>query len=275
MTVTSKSNVLEIGSMPVIIGERINPTGKKALAEAYRTGNFDYIKNEAIAQQNAGAHLLDVNAGVAGLDEADLLAKAVKAVQEVCDLPLVIDSSNVDAIKAAIAVYDGKPIINSVNASESSLGTVLDVAADAGASLICLAMDESGIPATADGRYALASKIADRAAQKGISTDRLLFDALTTAACMGDGGPQITLDTIKKIKSELGAKTVLGVSNISFGLPCRDEMNSAFLAMALYAGLDAAIINPLSDKMMSSYASYLALSGLDEFCLGYVERYNK
>lgn len=258
---------------PIIIGERINPTGKKKLAEAYSSGDMELIMHEALQQANAGADMLDVNAGVAGLDEPKLLCDAINAIQSVCDLPLVIDSSDINALKQAAKLCKKPPIINSVNASDESLGTVLDIAADSDAMLICLAMDENGIPTTADERVAMAVKIAERANAKGIDTDRLLFDALTTAACMGDGGPEVTLQTLSEIKKTLGAKTVLGVSNISFGLPCREELGSAFLTAALYAGLDAAIINPLSERMMSAYRSYLALKGIDEFCLGYIEHF--
>lgn len=258
---------------PIIIGERINPTGKAKLADAYRAGDMHIIKQEAILQAEAGADMLDINAGVAGLDEPKLLCDAVNAVQEVCDLPLVIDSSNVLALKAAVKLCKKTPIINSVNACEESLGTVLDIAADSGAMLICLAMDENGIPMTVEERVTLAQKIAGRASSKGVGTERLFFDALTTAACMGDGGPEITLKALTEIKIKTGAKTVLGVSNISFGLPCREELGSAFFTAALYAGLDAAIINPLSKRMMSAYRSYLALTGKDEFCLGYIEHF--
>ncbi len=256
---------------PIIIGERINPTGKAKLADAYRTGDMRLIKQEAILQAEAGADMLDVNAGVAGLDEPLLLCNAVNAVQEVCDLPIVIDSSDVSALKAAVKLCKKTPIINSVNASEESLSKVLDIAADSGAMLICLVMDENGIPMTVGERVSFAHKIAERASSKGIAADRLLFDALTTAACMGDGGPDITLKALAEIKNNIGAKTVLGVSNISFGLPCREELGSAFLTAALCAGLDAAIINPLSKRMMSAYRSYLALTGKDEFCLEYIE----
>lgn len=260
---------------PIIIGERINPTGKPRLAEAYRAGDMSPIREEALSQVNAGADMLDINAGVAGLDEPKLLCDAVNAVQSVCDIPLVIDSSDPTALSKAAAVCHRPPVINSVNASEESLSSVLDIAAASDAMLICLAMDENGIPQTFEQRVMLAQKIADRADAKGISTDRLLFDALTTAACMGDGGPETTLATLKEIKKTIGAKTVLGVSNISFGLPCREELGSAFLTAALYAGLDAAIINPLSKRMMSAYRSYLALKGTDEFCLGYIDFFTK
>ena len=252
------------GKDPVIIGERINPTGKKKLQAALREGDTGYVLNEAFKQEEAGAHILDVNVGLPGLDEPAVLTKMVEAIQEVTGLPLQLDTSNPEAMERALRRYNGKPLINSVNGKEESLNAILPLVKKYGGGLVCLALDDNGIPATAEGRVAIAEKIIARAEALGIPRRELLVDGLTMPVSAGGDNAKVTLATLAGAK-KLGVKTALGVSNVSFGLPKRDHLNQAFFTMALYQGLDGAIINPMSAAMMGAFKSYRALLGLDEF----------
>lgn len=261
------------GTDPVIIGERINPTGKKKLQAALREGDTGYVLNEALKQEEAGAHILDVNVGLPGLDEPAVLTQTVEAIQEVTGLPLQLDTSNPAAMEAALRRYNGKPLINSVNGKEESLAAILPLVKKYGGGLVCLSLDDEGIPADAEGRLAIAETIVRRAEEAGIPRRELLVDGLTMPVSAGGENANVTLETIRRAKRELGVKTALGVSNVSFGLPKRDQLNGSFFTMALQSGLDGSIINPMSAPMMGAYRAYRALRGLDSQCQEYMEAF--
>ena len=263
------------GHDPVIIGERINPTGKKKLQAALRAGDMDYVLNEAFQQEEAGAHILDVNVGLPGLDEPAVLTQTVEAIQAVTGLPLQLDTSNPEAMEAALRRYNGKPLINSVNGKEESLAAILPLVKKYGGGLVCLTLDDDGIPADAEGRLAIAEKIVRRAEAMGIPRRELLIDGLTMPVSAGGENAKVTLETLRRAKAELGVKTALGVSNVSFGLPKREVLNQNFFTMALQAGLDGAIINPKSGAMLGAYHAYRALMGLDEQCGAYMAAFQE
>ncbi len=269
--ISSYTHAVEIGNEPVLIGERINPTGKPKFKQALRENNIDYIINEGIAQQEKGVQVLDVNVGLPEIDECKMMETAVTELQAVLDLPLQIDTVKADAMETALRIYNGKPLINSVNAKQESMNTVLPLAKKYGGVLIALTIDESGIPDTAEGRYLLAKRIVDRAAEYGIDRKDIVVDPLAMTISSDDNSARITLDSIKLIKEKLGVKTSLGVSNISFGLPNRNDVNSVFLSMAFESGLDCAIMNPYSVGMMKSYYCFLALNGMDKGCAKYID----
>ena len=264
---------LEMGQVGVI-GERINPTGKKRMKEALRSGDLDYIMSEAIAQEQAGAQILDVNAGLPEIDERATMARIVADLQGVTTLPLQIDSSEPDVIEAAVRSYPGKALINSTNGKREVLDAVLPIAAHYGCAIVGLTLDEEGIPKTAEGRLAIARKIVDAAEALGIPREDIAIDCLTMACSTDQTAPRAILDGIRLVKRELpGVRTVLGVSNISFGLPFRPLVNATFLAAALDAGLDLAIINPMVQRMMDVVNSWRVLSGEDVSANYYVEHY--
>ncbi len=271
--VSSFSQVVQIGPRPVIVGERINPTGKKMLQQALRENDLDAVVALGLSQEEAGAHVLDVNCGLPGIDEAATMAALVPKLQGVLALPLQIDSSNPRALEAGLRLYNGKPLINSVNGKRESLDAVLPLAAKYGGVLIALPLDEAGIPADAEGRVAIARRIVDEAAKHGIAREDIMVDGLAMTISADSGSARVTLETLRRMRDELGVNTVLGVSNISFGLPQREAVNAFFLAMSLESGLGLAIINPSSAAMMAAYRSWLALSGLDENCAGFIESY--
>ncbi len=268
--VTSYSRSVSVGGSPVLVGERINPTGKARLKEAIRSGDMSYIYSEAIDQEERGVHILDVNVGVPGTCERENLLSAVKGIQSVTTLPLQIDTSDIDALSAAMREYNGKPLVNSVNGKEESLMAVLPLVKKYGGVVIALTLDENGIPDTAEGRLRIAEKIVMRAEKLGIDRKDIIADPLAMAVSADRNGALTTLRAISLIKEKLGIKVSLGVSNISFGLPLRDAVNSAFFASALYAGLDMAIMNPRSDAMMRVYYSSRALLGKDENFQDYI-----
>lgn len=270
--VTSWSHSTEIGKDPVIIGERINPTGKSKLKQALREKNLDYLIQEGVVQQDNGAHVLDVNVGLPEIDEPEMMEKVVKELQSVLDLPLQIDTSDVQAMERAMRVYNGKPLVNSVNGKEEVMEAVFPLVKKYGGVVVALTLDENGIPDTAKGRLEIAEKIYRKAKEYGIRKKDILIDALCLTISSDSRGALTTLETVRKI-AENGGKTVLGVSNISFGLPHREIINGAFFTMALESGLSAAIINPNSETMMRSYYSFRALAGLDPQCGGFIERY--
>ena len=241
---------------PVLIGERINPTGKKLLKQALREKDYDYILREGIAQQDCGVGALDVNVGMPEIDEAGILPEIVQQLQAVIDLPLQIDTADTGAMARAMRIYNGKPIVNSVNGKESSMESVFPLAAKYGGVVVALTLDENGIPDTAAERVAIAKKILRRAEEYGIAREDIVFDALTMAVSAGADNAAVTLETLRGIKKELGAGTVLGVSNVSFGLPNRELLNAAFFSLALEAGLDAAIINPHKQEMLDAAALF-------------------
>ncbi len=269
--VSSYTHAVEIGKRPVLIGERINPTGKSKFKAALRENNIGYILSEGIAQQEKGVQILDVNVGLPEIDEEKMMVAAVSELQAVLDLPLQIDTVKPGAMEKALRIYNGKPLINSVNAKEESLRTVLPLAKKYGGVLIGLTIDESGIPETAEGRLAFAEKIVQRASEYGIKKKDIIIDTLAMTVSSDDNSAKVTLEAIALIKKKLGVKCCLGVSNISFGLPNRDDVNSFFLTMAFTKGLDVAIMNPYSVKMMKSYHCFLALNGMDKGCGEYID----
>ena len=272
--VSSYANAVEIGPKPVIIGERINPTGKSRFKQALRDHDIDYILQEAVTQQDAGAHILDVNVGLPEIDEPSMMEEVVRELQTVTDLPLQIDTSNPEAMERAMRIYNGKPLVNSVNGKEEIMEAVFPLVKKYGGTVVALALDEHGIPDTAEGRIAIARRIYARAAEYGIDRKDILIDGLAMTISADNGSALVTLETLRRIRDEFGGHTILGVSNISFGLPMRPNINAAFYTMAMQNGLSAAIINPNSEDMMRAYYSYCALAGLDENCQAYIERYS-
>lgn len=269
--VTSYSTAVTIGKKPVVIGERINPTGKKLFKEALRNNDIDYIVKEGLSQQEKGAHILDVNVGLPEIDEVKMLTDAVFSLQSVLPLPLQLDSSDPKALESALRIYNGKAMINSVNGKKSSMEEIFPLVKKYGGVVVCLCLDESGIPETAQGRIDIAKKIISTAEEYGIDKKDLVVDALTMTISTNKDNAVETLKAVKYIRDELGVGTVLGVSNISFGLPKRDAINTAFYTLALENGLSAGIINPLSEGMMNAYYSYNALMGYDDNCQEYIE----
>lgn len=270
--VSSFAIAREINDTHLIIGERINPTGKKLLKQALKDKNLDYIVSEGITQKENGAHILDVNVGMPGIDEEEMMLLAIKALQASNPLPLQIDTSNPSVMEKAMRYYNGKPLVNSVNGSEESMHGIFPLVSKYGGVVIALTLDDNGIPETAEGRLEIAKRIAKCAESYGIPLSDIIFDPLAMAVSSDSNAAITTLQAIKLIKKELNAKVSLGVSNISFGLPNREVITSTFFASALSAGLDLAIVNPSSTIMMDTYYSYLALAGLDEHCEGYIER---
>lgn len=269
--VTSYSTAVTIDKKPVVIGERINPTGKKLFKEALRNNDIDYIVKEGLSQQEKGAHILDVNVGLPEIDEVKMLTDAVFSLQSVLPLPLQLDSSDPKALESALRIYNGKAMINSVNGKKSSMEEIFPLVKKYGGVVVCLCLDESGIPETAQGRIDIAKKIISTAEEYGIDKKDLVVDALTMTISTNKDNAVETLKAVKYIRNELGVGTVLGVSNISFGLPKRDAINTAFYTLALENGLSAGIINPLSEGMMNAYYSYNALMGYDDNCQEYIE----
>ncbi len=268
--VSSYTHAVTFGDSPVLIGERINPTGKKRFKEALIAGDIDYILREGIAQQEKGVHILDVNVGLPDIDEVNMLRRAVCELQAVTDLPLQIDTSHKDAMEIALRRYNGKPMINSVNGKKESMDAVFPLAKKYGGVVVALTLDEEGIPERAEGRLAIARRILDEAAKYGIDKKDIIFDPLALTVSADKNAANETIRAIGMIKRELGCHTSLGVSNVSFGLPARDVINGTFFALTLGMGLSAAIMNPYSEEMMKVYHAYRALSGMDDNCLEYI-----
>ncbi|MCQ2424319.1 MAG: homocysteine S-methyltransferase family protein [Clostridia bacterium] len=268
--VSSYTHAVSFDGAPVLIGERINPTGKKKIKEALLAGNDDALLAEGIRQVECGATVLDVNAGLPGINEKETLRRLVPKLQSVTDVPLQIDTVDPAALEAALRVYAGKPLINSVSGREDSMRAVLPLVKHYGGAVIALTMDESGIPASAEGRLAVARRIVERAEQYGIDRKDIIVDPLTLTVSAEPEAARVTLEAIRLCREELGVKTSLGVSNISFGLPARDKLNASFFTPARGAGLSAAIMNPFSAAMNDAYRASLVLLGLDEGCRGYV-----
>ncbi len=267
--ISSYTHTVEFGDKPVLIGERINPTGKPKLKAALREDNMDYILGEGFSQRDRGAKVLDVNVGLPEIDEPKLLCEAVRKLQSVIDLPLQLDTSDIAAMESALRIYNGKPLVNSVNGKKESMEAVFPLVKKYGGAVIALTLDESGIPDSARGRAAIAKKIISTAAKYGISNKDIIVDPLALAISSDTSAATVTLEAIKLIKG-LGVCTSLGVSNVSFGLPDREAINSAFFAMALLSGLDAAIMNPYSRDMLKTYHSFCALSNKDESCREFI-----
>jgi len=254
----------------LVIGERINPTGKKKLKEAYRTGDTAYVLREAVAQVEAGAHILDVNAGVPGLDEPTVLRETVEAIQGVTDVPLQVDTADPAALEGALRHYNGKAMVNSVNGKGEVMDAVFPLVAKYGGVLVALTLDENGIPPTAEGRVAIAKRILERGKAYGLTADDFVIDVLCLAVSADANSVNVILESLRRIRA-MGLRTVLGVSNVSFGLPARPLLNGTFYALALEAGLTSAIVNPLSPEMMTAYRSWRALTGRDTSCRDWIE----
>ncbi len=268
--ISSYSRALLFGEEPVLIGERINPTGKKRLKQAILDEDLSYLLSEAAGQEEKGVHAIDVNVGVPGIDEPAVLKCAVGEIQAVTNLPLQLDSSDPAALEAAMRIYNGKPLVNSVNGKQSSMDAVFPLLRKYGGVCVALTLDDSGIPMDARARADIAAKIVREAEKYGIAKEDLIFDTLAMPVSASAQAANIALDAISLIRNELGCRTSLGVSNISFGLPSRGDINSAFFLRALDRGLSAAIINPYAEDMMRAYYAYRALAGLDESCGDYI-----
>ena len=256
-----------------VVGERINPTGKKRFQQALREGDMNYVLEQAVSQAEAGAQILDVNVGAPGVDEPVLMEQVVKALQSVTSLPLQLDSSNVEALARGLRVYNGKPIVNSTNGEPEKLSAILPLCKKYGAAIVGLAIDEKGIQPKAADRVAIARRITEAALAAGIPREDIYIDCLTLTASAQQEDVLATVQALEACKKELGVRTVLGVSNISFGLPCRTYLNTTFLTMAMYAGLDLAIMNPSSEEMMAAVYAYNVLTNRDKQSTKYIERF--
>ncbi|MBQ3228981.1 MAG: homocysteine S-methyltransferase family protein [Clostridia bacterium] len=268
--VSSYTHAVIFDKEPILIGERINPTGKKRFKEALKAHDIDYILKEGIAEQEKGVHILDVNVGLPDIDEISMLTEAVRELQAIIDLPLQIDTSNPAAMESALRRYNGKAMINSVSGKQESMDSVFPLAKKYGGLIVALTLDDSGIPATAEERFEIAKRILAEAEKYGIEKKDIIFDPLAMTISADNNAARETLRAVGMIKNELGCHTSLGVSNVSFGLPNRDLINSNFFALALGRGLSAAIMNPYSAEMMNTYYAYRALAGLDENCSDFI-----
>ena len=271
--VSSYGKAAFLGEKPLIIGERINPTGKKKFKQALKDHDMDYILREAISQQDHGAHILDVNVGLPDIDEVEMMCEVVMNLQSITSLPLQIDTVDQQAMEAAMRIYNGKPMVNSVNGKQESMDQVFPLIKKYGGAVVALTIDEDGIPQTVEKRVEIAGKIITEAAKYGIPKKDIVIDVLTMTISSEPEGARITLESLRKVREIYGVCTVLGVSNISFGLPYRPAVNSNFYTMAMQNGLSAGIINPLSEDMMRSYYSYCALMNYDENCEEYIRQY--
>ncbi|MGN1081131.1 MAG: homocysteine S-methyltransferase family protein [Acutalibacteraceae bacterium] len=268
--VSSYTHAVEFGDEPVLIGERINPTGKKRFRQALLENDVNYILSEGVKQQEKGIHILDVNVGLPEIDEVRMLKNVVCEMQAIIDLPLQIDTSNISAMETALRYYNGKAMVNSVNGKKESMEAIFPLVKKYGGLVVALTLDENGIPDTADGRVKIAEKILKTAAEYGIAGKDIIFDPLALTVSADHKAAIETLTALRSIRDAFGCHTSLGVSNVSFGLPCRDAVNSTFFALALENGLSAAIMNPHSADMMKTYYTYRALKGMDENCNDYI-----
>jgi len=259
----------------VIIGERINPTGRKKVLAALEAGDFDIVRSDAISQVQAGARVLDVNAGVPGADEPVLLQQVMRAVMEVTDIPLCIDTANPSALEAALSIYQGKALVNSVNGEEKSLKAVLPLVKEYGAAVIGLCMDDDGIPTTPQARLQAAAKIIERTAKLGISSEDVIIDPLAMTMAVDPAAGQTTLKTIELVVKEFGVNITLGASNVSFGLPDRKFVNAAFMAMAIHAGLTCPITNPLVPEVAIAVLGADLSMGRDEYGMNWIKAFRQ
>lgn len=272
--VSSYGQSVFLGKGSKIIGERINPTGKKKFKQALKDHDLEYILREGIAQQDNGAHILDVNVGLPDIDEISMMKETVQALQSVVNLPLQIDTVDGDAMEAALRIYNGKAMVNSVSGKQESMDKVFPLIRKYGGVVIGLTLDETGIPGDAEGRVRIAERIISEAAKYGIKKKDIVIDALAMTISSEPDGAKVTLETLRRLRDELDVNTVLGVSNISFGLPARPVVNAAFYTMAMMNGLSAGIINPSSEDMMKAWYAYHALMGLDANCESYIDHYS-
>lgn len=275
--VSSKTKKVEINraNPTVIIGERINPTGRKSMLKALQEGNFDVVRSDAKKQVEAGAKILDVNAGVPGADEPALLKQVMTTVMEITDIPLCIDTADPEALEAALKAYDGKALVNSANGEERSMGTVLPLVKEYGAAVIGLCMDDDGIPTTADARLKVASKIIERAGQLGIPTEDIVIDPLALTMGSDHTAGLVALQTIEKVIAEFGVNITMGASNISFGLPDRRYINATFIAMAIHAGLTCPITNPLEPEVSIAIKAADLAMGRDEYGMAWIKAFRE
>ena len=273
----SKTKTIKINrDLPTaIIGERINPTGRKAVLEALQAGNFDIVRKDALDQVAAGAAALDINAGVPGANESALIQQIIRNVTEVVDVPLCIDTADPLALAAALSIYEGKALINSVNGEEHSLARVLPLAKEHGAAVIGLCMDDNGIPATAEQRFAVAVRIIERAAKLGIALEDVVIDPLAMTMSADSKAGRVALDTIEMVVKEFGVNISMGASNISFGMPDRKLINATYIAMAIHAGLTCPITNPLQVEVRTAVLAADLSMGRDEYGLGWIKAYRK
>jgi len=273
----SKTKCIQISrDVPTtIIGERINPTGRKAVLEALQAGDFDLVRKDAIDQVAAGAAVLDINAGVPGADEPDLIQQIIRNVIGVVDIPLCIDTANPKALAAALSLYEGKALINSVSGEEISLNSVLPLAKEYGAAVIGLCLDGSGIPPTAEARFAVATRIIERATKAGIALEDVIIDPLAMAMSADSNAGRIALDTIKLVVKEFGVNISMGASNISFGMPDRKYINATYIAMAIHAGLTCPITNPLQVEVKTAILAADLSLGRDEYGMTWIKAYRR
>ena len=273
--VSSETNTVEIhhSNPTVIIGERINPTGRKALLAELKEGKFDIVKRDAVAQIEAGASIIDVNAGVPGADEEPILRDMMHAIMEVTDAPLCIDTADTIALETALSIYKGKALINSVNGEEERLESLLPLVKEYDATVIALCMDDDGIPATAEDRFKVAAKMIERAGKLGISADRLLIDPLALTMGSDHKAGKIAIDTIRLVVKEFGVNITMGASNISFGLPDRASINATFIAMSILAGLTCPITNPLETEVNLAIQAADLVMGRDDFGMNWIKSY--
>lgn len=272
--ISSYTHAVEFGDKPLIIGERINPTGKKRFQQALRENDIEYILKEGLAQEEKGADILDVNVGLPEIDEVKLMEETVTSLQGIINLPLQLDTTNIEAMERALRVYNGKAMINSVNGKQEIMEAVFPLVKKYGGVVVCLTLDEDGIPETADGRVEIAKKIISTAEKYGIEKRDLVVDTLAMTISTGSQNANITLDALRRVRYELGVHTVLGVSNISFGLPQRVNITTNFFTLAMENGLSSGIVNPLSSELMTAYYSFCALKGYDDQCLTYIEKFS-
>ena len=274
---SNKNNTVVINreKPTIMIGERINPTGRKVVLKALEEGNFEMVRKDAIAQVEAGAAVLDVNAGVPGVDEVALLPQVMREVMSAVDVPLCLDTANPQALEAGLKLYDGKALINSVNGEEASLEAVLPLAKEFGAAVIGLCMDDDGIPATPEERVAIAAKIIERAGKQGIPVEDVIIDPLAMTMGADHKAGWVTLETIKLVNREFGINITMGASNISFGLPDRKFINATFIAMAIQAGLTCPITNPLVAEISAAVLAADLSLGKDEFGMNWIKAYRK
>ena len=277
--ISSKTQIVEInrGKPTVIIGERINPTGRKLVLKALQEGNFDIVRQDAISQVAAGAVILDVNAGVPGADEPALLQQVMRTVLEVTDVPLCIDTADPEALEAALSLYEyeGKALVNSVNGEERALGAVLPLVKEYGAAVIGLCMDDQGIPETAEKRLAVAGGIIERAAALGIPAEDVVIDPLALTMGADSNAGRVALETIELVVAEFGVNITMGASNISFGLPDRKYINAAFIAMAIYAGLTCPITNPLVMEVNTAVLAADLAMGRDDYGMRWIQAFRQ
>lgn len=275
--VSSATKTVEINrnKPTVIIGERINPTGRKVVLAALKEGNFDMVRQDAIDQVAAGAAILDVNAGVPGADEPALLQQVMRTVMEVTDVPLCIDTADPEALEAALKLYKGQPLINSVNGEERSLNAVLPLVKDYGAAVIGLCMDDDGIPETSQQRLKVAGKIIERAGKLGIGVERIVIDPLALTMGADSSAGKLALETIELVVKEYGVNVTMGASNISFGMPDRKFINSTFIAMAIHAGMTCPITNPLVEEIITAVLAADLSMGRDDYGMRWIKAYRE